>query len=119
MELGADRHGTWLWMPDQTPVRTRELTYMATRGLRLFRVGADWSTYFLLACTGRPKQLYVDITTPATRTDDLFEFIDLDLDVEQLDDGDVRILDEEEFALHRSAYRYPPHVADRALQTSQ
>ncbi len=118
-ELGTDRHGTWLWMPDQTPVTTKNVTYLAPRGLRLISIGCDWSAYFVPASRDRPKQLYVDITTPAVRTDNLIEFVDLDLDVEQLDDGDVQILDEDVFAQHRQLFGYPAPIVERAVQRSR
>jgi len=66
---------------------------------------------------GRPKQLYVDIATPAVRTHDLIEFTDLDLDVEQLDDGEVTVLDRDEFAAHQVMYGYPPDLVERAEST--
>ncbi len=100
--LGADALGTWLWMPGGTVVETPSGSFQATPGLRLFPLGAMWSAYFVPAFPfgRRPKHLYVDITTPATRRGSLIEFLDLDLDVEQLDDGQVRVLDQDEFTTH-------------------
>jgi len=78
-----------------------------------------WSVYFTPAHSqlGRPKQLYVDITTPATRVGDVIEFIDLDLDVEQLDEGEVRILDRDEFLHHAEQQQYPPDLIRVANDT--
>lgn len=118
VELGADPCGTWLWVPDGTPTRTPELTFLTSAGLRLFPVDAWWSAWFVsgLADDARPAQVYVDITTPALRTGDLIEFVDLDLDVERFGDGPVCVLDEDEFALHREHYSYPPELVDQAVR---
>lgn len=119
IELGADPLGTWLWLPERTPIRTSELTFLAAAGLRLFPPDAWWSAWFApeLAAEARPRQVYVDITTPARRAGDLIEFVDLDLDVERIGDGAVCVLDEDEFARHCELYGYPPEVADRAVRT--
>ncbi|MDT0275258.1 DUF402 domain-containing protein [Blastococcus goldschmidtiae] len=119
LELGTDAFGTWLWMPGGTVVETASGSYQALPGLRLIPLGEMWSVYFVPALPSRrrPKQLYVDITTPATRRGDLIEYIDLDLDVEQLGDGQVRILDEDEFAAHRRSWAYPQELIDAAETT--
>ena len=82
-----------------------------------------WSAYFVPALPRRrrPKQLYVDITTPATRRGNLIEFIDLDLDldVEQLDDGQVRVLDQDEFTTHSRTWAYPHELVHAAEATCQ
>lgn len=112
LELGSDGAGTWLWIPDGNLVELAKGSFRAVGGLRLLRPGQGWSSYFMPARPDlvRPKQLYVDITTPASRTADTFEFIDLDLDVEQVDDGEVQILDRDEFALHSELQQYPADV---------
>ncbi len=101
--------------------RHREV--QATPGLRLVPLGAMWSAYFVPALPRRrrPKQLYVDITTPATRRGNLIEFIDLDLDldVEQLDDGQVRVLDQDEFTTHSRTWAYPHELVHAAEATCQ
>ena len=99
--------------------RHREV--QATPGLRLVPLGAMWSAYFVPALPRRrrPKQLYVDITTPATRRGNLIEFIDLDLDVEQLDDGQVRVLDQDEFTTHSRTWAYPHELVRAAEATCQ
>ena len=120
-ELGTDALGTWLWMCDGTVVETPSGSFQATPGLRLVPLGAMWSAYFVPAFPRRrrPKQLYVDITTPTTRRGNLIEFIDLDLDVEQLDDGPVRVLDEDEFTTHSRTWAYPLELVHAAEATCQ
>lgn len=119
LELGTDQHGSWLWMPEGSLVRAATSTFRAVSGLRLIPVDRWWSAYFVPRHVNpaRPKQLYVDIATPATRSEDLIEFIDLDLDVEQLEDGPARILDQDEFAAHQADYGYPPELVERAQAT--
>ena len=99
--------------------RHREV--QATPGLRLVPLGAMWSAYFVPALPRRrrPKQLYVDITTPATRRGNLIEFIDLDLDVEQLDDGQVRVLDQDEFTTHSRTWAYPHELVHAARRPAR
>lgn len=120
-ELGSDRAGTWLWIPDGSLVEVPGGSFRAVGGLRLLRAGQSWSAYFTPARPelGRPKQLYVDITTPTTRVGDTFELVDLDLDVEQLDDGAVEILDRDEFVRHAEQQRYPPEVVEAAEETCE
>lgn len=119
VQLGTDEAGTWLWVPDGSVVDIPNGSFTAVGGLRLLRMGQMWSAYFTPACSqlDRPKQLYVDITTPATRTGDVIEFIDLDLDVEQLDNGEVRILDLNEFLHHAEQQQYPPDLVLLATVT--
>lgn len=120
-ELGTDGLGTWLWMPDRTVVETPSGRFQASPALRLIPLGAMWSVYFVPAYPfqRRPKQLYVDITTPATRQGDVIEFIDLDLDVEQLDDGQVRVLDRDEFNARSRMWAYPHELVHAAEATCQ
>lgn len=116
LELGEDRYGRWLWMPDGTPVTTAGEGYLARPGLSLFPAGAWWSAYFVPPHPewGGLEQWYVDIATPAVQSARRISFIDLDLDVERLGAGDVRLLDEEEFETNRVTFGYPPEVVLRA-----
>jgi hypothetical protein len=117
VELGTDEHGTWLWMPPGTVVTTATGTMQVLPCLRLIPVGSRWSAYFVPAVAGRPRQVYVDITTPAVRSGDVIEFVDLDLDVQQMDDEPVEVLDGEEFQRNRQRMGYPPEVAAAAERT--
>lgn len=55
-----------------------------------------------------------DICTPTKRRSNILSFIDLDLDVREVDDSDVEILDRDEFDLHRARYGYPDAVVSTA-----
>lgn len=83
--------------------------YQAIPGLRLIPVGRMWSAYFVPSspAVSRPASVYVDITTPNQRVGDVFTFIDLDLDVEVVGEGAVRVLDRDEFTAHALEWRYP------------
>lgn len=120
-ELGTDEHGRWLWMATGERVVTGSGSYEAVAGLRLFPPGDVWWSAFFVPRhppTRRPQQEYVDVTTPAVLGTGLIGFVDLDLDVERLDDGSVRVLDRDEFDERRVTMRYPAAVADEALRTA-
>lgn len=119
LELGTDEFGTWLWTPPGTTAQTRSGRYQAIPGLRLIPVGQTWSAYFVPSSPAvpRPESVYVDTTTPNRRVGDVFTFIDLDLDVEVIDEGPVRVLDREEFAAHALEWRYPDDTMRSAQVT--
>ena len=58
-------------------------------------------------------QWYADICTPPVVTADGVRLVDLDLDVAMTWDGEVVVLDEDEFAERRGGY--PDDVVERAL----
>lgn len=121
IELGTDMHGRWLWMPEDERVITAAGSYRAVAGLRLFPPGETWWSAFFVPRhqrTGRAQQEYVDIATPAVLRADLIEFVDLDLDVERLDDGPVKVLDRDEFEERRVSMSYPSDVVERALRSA-
>jgi protein associated with RNAse G/E len=65
----------------------------------------------------RPVDVYVDISTPSTWTDDEIRTVDLDLDVIRDPDGRVWVDDEDEFAEHQRSLGYPADVI-AAAETS-
>ena len=115
-ELGSDQSGTWLWMPPGTVAETPTGPFDATPGLRLLPVGQWWSAYFVPSSppSSRPASIYVDICTPIRRHGDRFEFVDLDLDVEQVDGSPAVILDEDEFDDRRQRWTYPADLVASA-----
>lgn len=119
LELGTDKFGTWLWMPPGTVAQTRTGPYQAVPGLRLIPVGQMWSAYFVPSspATARPASVYVDITTPNQRIGDVFEFIDLDLDVEVVSAGLACVLDRDEFTAHALEWNYPEDTVRSAEAT--
>lgn len=65
----------------------------------------------------QPNSTYVDITTPNRRTADVFEFVDLDLDVEAVGAGPATVLDRDEFTDHARAWAYPTRTVIAAEAT--
>ncbi|MEQ7009309.1 DUF402 domain-containing protein [Actinopolymorpha sp. B17G11] len=119
LELGSDATGTWLWIPQGTVAETPSGPYNALPGLRLIPVGQMWSAYFVPSSPvgRRPASVYVDISTPIRRNGELFEFVDLDLDLEQVETGPVKVLDREEFLERSQAWSYPTKLVTAAEET--
>jgi len=71
--------------------------------------------------TGRASHYscYVDITTPPRMSEGLIELVDLDLDVALTWEGEMVVLDEDEFAEHSVSLGYPPSVIDHALRACE
>lgn len=116
--LGSDEFGTWL----------------AVRSGFIWRKGAGgdpkpfqdsvflipdrlwWLASFPL---DDPKEsLYVDVATPVVWHGNEARMVDLDLDVLRSVDGDVRLVDEDEFEMHSRVLGYPPDVVDGARATA-
>ncbi len=115
--LGEDGYGTWLWAPpgtvfqrgDEPPRRAESLH------VKLITNGAWWTAIWNRE---GPAELYVDIATPAKWGDSAVTMIDLDLDIVRRRNGQVEVLDEDEFLEHQATLGYPPDVVDRARTTT-
>lgn len=88
----------------------------AIPGLRLLPMDPYWSAYFVPSSppSSQPASVYVDICTPVRRDGDRFEFIDLDLDIEQVGDSSAVVLDRDEFDDRRQRWSYPDELAASA-----
>lgn len=117
--LGHDEYGWWYACPRGTSMR---------RGLEE-PIVADYDFVVLVPAEGRyvaswnsPDQrhyaLYVDVTDRPARSADLVHAIDLDLDVIRRWDGQVELLDEDEFETHQRLYQYPAEVITEARTTA-
>ncbi len=106
-------------MPEGTMVVKPTDSFEARAGLQLFPEGTWWSAFFVPAdaATGA-RWWYVDVIRPAIRTAGRIEFVDLDLDVERLGDGAVKVLDEHEFEVNRAEMGYPADVCERVRSTA-
>jgi protein associated with RNAse G/E len=119
--LGTDEHGTWLGCPAGTvyyrgadgPIYTS-----AEARVLLIPRNAWWTA--LYCATPAECEVYCDITTPATwRSPVEVTMVDLDLDVWRTrPNGDVELLDQDEFAERRRRYGYPPEIVSRAEATA-
>jgi hypothetical protein len=75
-----------------------------------------WYNVLRLSEPGGPLALwYCNVATPALLDGSRLRYVDLDLDVALWADGRIEVLDEDEFADHRVAFRYPAHVVEAAL----
>ncbi|MGW0229827.1 DUF402 domain-containing protein [Actinopolymorpha singaporensis] len=85
--------------------------------------GQGWAArwYARQAAAGRASRYscYVDITTPARVDECGVHLVDLDLYVVRTWDGDVEVLDEDEFEEHRFALGYPEAIVKAALRSAR
>jgi len=65
---------------------------------------------------GKLRNYYCNINTPPRLQHGRLSFIDLDLDILVAPDLRYQILDEDEFAINISRYKYPQDVQGHALQ---
>ena len=89
---------------------TGKMTQFPCDAVVFFPTNQWWAAIWL---TGMPMDLHVDISTPARRHNDDVVMIDLDLDVVSVD-GNVRILDRDEFEENSARWNYPAHVVTNA-----
>jgi protein associated with RNAse G/E len=125
MLLGEDATGIWVGARAGDPVERGDGKpggVASADSVTLFPHGHGWSArwYSAPASAGRAAHYscYVDITTPPERVDNVVRAIDLDLDVVRTWDGEVAVLDEDEFAHNRSVRGYPPAMVTSALQSA-
>jgi len=114
--LGADAHGSWLGAPAGTISRrgSEPPIVMEQPYVLLIPEGQWWTATF----NGEPArtEIYCDIGTPP-RWPEAGEvtMADLDLDVLKLRaDGQVLVVDQDEFAEHQIRYAYPAEVVRQA-----
>jgi protein associated with RNAse G/E len=109
--LGEDEHGVWtgahapnVWRKGNGPPVLAEHEQVV-----LFPRERWWTASF--NADPARTEIYCDITTPVRwpRPDEV-TMVDLDLDVCRRRDGQVVLLDEDEFAEHQVKYSYPADV---------
>jgi protein associated with RNAse G/E len=117
--LAEDEYGVWTgaaapntWRKGDGPLLTIEHPQVV-----LFPRDVWWTASFNAAPSR--TEVYCDITTPARWPNpNEVTMIDLDLDVCRRPDGQVVLLDEDEFAEHQVRYGYPPEVISQALRAT-
>lgn len=118
VRLGADDAGTWLGLPAGTLARRGSEPAIIWRSAGVVLVPHE--QWWIATFNAEPHkyEIYIDISTPPTWITDhgttTVSMVDLDLDVARMRDGEVRVLDEDEFAEHRVKYDYPPDVVASA-----
>jgi uncharacterized protein len=116
--LGDDEFGHWIDIRIPTPIyRQEELVFEDVNGgLLLVPRDETWLAWF-------PEfgefPLYVDIATNLTWTSDSVTVVDLDLDVVRLRNGEVRLLDEDEFRQHQLELAYPGTLVELARRQAE
>ena len=115
--LGADEHGTWIGLPEDTHVARPGLDLRTGEPQVVLVPAVGFVATYYAAGGHAPCDLYVDVCTPPHLGADTVRAVDLDLDVIRGVTGRVWVDDEDEFAEHRVAFGYPPEVVDLAVDT--
>jgi protein associated with RNAse G/E len=119
--LGTDEHGTWLGSPVGSVVhyvKADARVPMKVPQVRLLPAGGWWSAIFMGG--DREPAVYCDVATRAEwASPSEVMLIDLDLDVELWRNGDLKLLDEDEFAEHQVLFGYPAEVVAEARKAAE
>jgi len=84
-------------------------------GVTFFAPGKWFNAVALLEPTG--VRYYCNIASPFTAYDNTMTYIDYDLDVILMQNGEIHIVDEEEFEEHKTLYKYPPAVVKKVRES--
>lgn len=117
LELGQDRHGTWLGSRRGNPVSQPDgrVERQAHDGVWLIPRGQYWIAAFWFTPA---TDLTIDICRPPTRGADIFSFVDLELDLYRNAQGEAGIVDQDEFAALSAAQLVSNHELDAAVATA-
>jgi uncharacterized protein len=118
--LGEDKHGTWLGAAAGTPIQrgSEPPVVLEWPWVQLIPAGQWWTAAY--NADPAATEIYCDITTEARWLHPgEVTMADLDLDVLRLrQDGQVLLVDENEFADHQVRYGYPAEVIRSAEQAA-
>jgi protein associated with RNAse G/E len=117
--LGEDEHGVWVGAGPATQVYKGSTLKGAPESphVLLFPRQAWWTACF--NAEPHRTEIYCDITSvPHWPTGTEVTAIDLDLDVRRRRNGEVELLDEDEFAVHQVRFGYPADVVTAALASA-
>jgi hypothetical protein len=130
-QIRVDQYGHWLYSPKGTvyhghPYESEIVEWEVGRGphdkegkpeLHLIPFSGWWVANWGVTKNGL-KQICVDISTPATKRNNDWSFIDLELDPIWREDGYMEVLDEEEFQTAIDSGYINPKEAETARLTS-
>jgi len=103
----------------RTPIFTSRGEFRSPYDSRVYFWRDRWYNVFRLSRPGCALSLwYCNITTPPLFDGRHLSYIDLDLDVAVRPDGEINLLDEDEFAEHQRKYGYSPRVVARAEEAA-
>jgi predicted RNA-binding protein associated with RNAse of E/G family len=118
--LGADEHG--LWLVGRTGMTLRRGYEEPIRQphdfVQLVPVEGCWTAAFNADLATTDIEVYVDVTNRPVVEDGVVHAVDLDLDVVRRRNGEIAVLDVDEFVEHRVRYGYPAEVVEQALDTT-
>jgi uncharacterized protein len=116
--LGEDEYGVWTGARAGNTSRKGDgpAVIFEHSQVMLFPRREWWTATFT---ANPPGTIYCDITTPVSwPSPHEVTMVDLDLDVYRQRDGQVVLLDEDEFAEHQVRYGYPPDVIAASRRTA-
>lgn len=112
--LGDDDWGRWLYLPAGEPIMRGDVEQGRAEHASVYLL--PWQGWWW-AAWHRDRdawiELYVDVSMPCRWDGDVATSVDLDLDLIRDWDGVVKLLDEDEFAIHRAEYGYPDDLVAR------
>jgi predicted RNA-binding protein associated with RNAse of E/G family len=120
--LGEDEYGVWLGSPPGGRWRRADGPWVPVHGDRILVVPRDrWWTARFSNDPAYHTAIYADVTmVPVWLSEDELDIVDLDLDVvKATGTGEIRLLDEDEFADHQIRYGYPPEVIEAAWASAE
>jgi hypothetical protein len=117
LRLGRDRFGDWFGAHAGVPLQRGHEPAIEWDCDFVILVPAEGEWVATFNASGK-YPIYIDVTGPISIENEVIRAADLDLDVVRLPDGDVRMLDEDEFAEHQVRYGYPAEVIARAQSTA-
>lgn len=117
--LGEDEHGRWFCLPAGARVQrgAEEPRIYPQATALVLRDDLWWVGYWNADREAQPE-LYIDIATPARWSPGRVTLIDLDLDVVRSWQGEVEIVDRDEFELHQVELAYPRELIEAAERTA-
>ena len=122
VRLGVDALGHWVGVPSGTWLSKPDKGFTAWADhVVLLPHDAWWVATIYGTDPDRPVDIYVDITTPVSWSEDQSEVrcVDLDLDVIRETDGRIWVDDEDEFELHQVELAYPLDVIEAATRSCE
>ncbi|MDZ4699336.1 MAG: DUF402 domain-containing protein [Rhodothermales bacterium] len=113
LDAGAD-HICVLARPDETFFyHSHGKSYTNRNGMLQYYFTDRWyNVMHMCDSTGSDWAMYINLCAPAVLDGDTLTWVDLDLDYLVTLDGEVKLLDEEEFAQNSKRWRYPKAMVD-------
>ena len=117
--LGNDLHGAWFVLPEGSVVQKGSSGEPQTlrASVMLLPKHSCWAAYWNTDKTKR-HELYIDVIQLIKADSTEIAMIDLDLDVARTWEGQIEILDRDEFELHQRILGYPRDIVEQAERTT-